>query len=373
MREVLSSDGNAELYAGFVTWGTERASRHTRGIEPIVSFRPELQIISVEQLNGTKRLLAERAEAAPRTVSSRYAFSGLLRCVHCGGAMTGKLIRQPRSGRQVRKYVCRRYQDAGTAGCTGQSLQESTVRPIVVRFIRQLFETRWPVSDYLDDAARLLDGGPTEGELRQRLEAELHEVDQAIGRLVEAIADGVIRSSQAKEKNLELLERKDRLQRRLAAAGERATLRAEMADAIALVGRDVGELIEDLDDASFKRLLRLVLVRLSISGVRRGNLFDGEINAYEFTPAFADLLSHSVTPLRRRSADHGDGRAPPTPASAGGPRRSRRATPGRRRAPSRPGSRDRIHASRYPDERPRPSGRRPSAAVRRSAGPATRH
>src|SRR3712207_4816984 len=71
VREVLSPDGNAELYAGFVTWGTERTSRHTRGIEPIVHFRPDLQIISAEQLNRTKRRLGERAQAAPRSVGSR--------------------------------------------------------------------------------------------------------------------------------------------------------------------------------------------------------------------------------------------------------------------------------------------------------------
>ncbi len=101
VREILSPHGNAEVYAGFVTWGTERRSRHTRGVDAIVHFRPELQIITVEQLNRTKRLLAERATTAPRSVRSPYLFSGLLRCVHCGGAMSGKLTRQPRSRRQV--------------------------------------------------------------------------------------------------------------------------------------------------------------------------------------------------------------------------------------------------------------------------------
>ena len=60
---------------------------------------------------------------------------------------------------------------------------------------KELFETRLPITGYLDDAARLLDGGPIEGELRQRLDAEMQGVDRAIGRLVEAIADGVLRVS----------------------------------------------------------------------------------------------------------------------------------------------------------------------------------
>ncbi len=298
VREILSPHGNAEVYAGFVTWGTERRSRHTRGVDAIVHFRPELQIITVEQLNRTKRLLTERATTAPRSVRSPYLFSGLLRCVHCGGAMSGKLTRQPRSRRQVRKYVCRRYQDAGKAGCTGQSLQESTVRRIVAEFLREVLERHLPLDDYFGDAARLVDGGPTEGELRQQLEAELHEVDRAVARLVEAIAGGVIQAAQAKEKNFELLERRERLERRLMAAEERVSLRDDMVDAMALVGSNVGDLIDELDDASFKRLVRLAFARLSIAGSRRGSHFAGELSAHEFTPAFADLLSHSLTPIR---------------------------------------------------------------------------
>lgn len=331
VREVLSPDGNAELYAGFVTWGTERKSRHTRGLEPIVNFRPELQIISVEQLNRTKRLLAERANLAPRTVGSAYVFSGLLRCVHCGGAMSGHSTRQPRSGVRVRKYVCRRYQDAGKAACTGQSLQESTVRRIVQSFMKELFETRLPLADYLDDAARLVDGGPTESEVRQHLEAELHEVDQSIGRLVTAIADGVLQAGQAKDKNFELLERKERIQHRLVAASKRATLRAEMADAMELVGHNLGDLIADLDDASFKQLVRLIFSRVSIGGNRRGSHFDGEVTAYEFTPAFADLLSHSITRLPHRSVDRGGADAAANGWCGDESRRCRREDPAHRR------------------------------------------
>ena len=295
VREILSVDGNAEVYAGFVTWGTERRSRHTRGIEPIVHFHPELQIISVERLNRTRRLLFERASTAPRSVGSPYLFSGLLRCARCGGAMSGKRALRPSSGLRVSKYVCRRYQDAGRSGCEGQSLQESTVRPIVERFLVELFEEHLNLGEYLEDAARLLDGGPTEDQIRQRLDAELHEVDRAIGRLVDAIADGVIQASHAKDKNLKLLEQREHLHRRLAAAGQQAKLRAEITEAFALVGRNLGELIRELDDVSFKRLVRLVFVRLTITGTGTGIHFQGAVGTYEFAPDFSDLLSHSIT------------------------------------------------------------------------------
>ncbi|MDP9359137.1 MAG: recombinase family protein, partial [Chloroflexota bacterium] len=338
VREVLSPDGNAELYAGFVTWGTESRSRYTRGLEPIVVHRPELQIISVEQLNRTKRLLAERARIPPRSAGSRYVFSSILRCSRCGGAMTGKFTKQARSGVRIPKYVCRLYQDAGKAGCAGQSLQESTIRPIVVEFLSELFETRLRLGDFLDDAARSLDGGSTEGQLYREVAAELHEVDAAIGRLVDAISNGVIAANQAKEKNLELLERKERLQRRLDESRERAGLRVEMADAFAVVGGDVRGLINDLDDASFKRLVRLVLNRFSITGTRRGQHFDGQIGNHEFSPAFNDLLSHSITSPRRRIAGRARARAPSSPASAGGPRRCRSVAPVLRTAAARPGS-----------------------------------
>ncbi len=328
IREILSPDGNAELYAGFVTWGTESRSRYTRGIDPIIVHRPELQIISIEQLNGTRRLLSERASIPPRSVGSRYVFSGVLRCARCGGAMSGKLAKQPRSGVQVRKYVCRRYQGAGKAGGEGQSLQESTVRPVVVEFLRQLFETRLRLGDYLEDAAHTLDGGPTEDQLRREVEADLHEVDTAMGRLVDAIANGVIAASQAKEKNMELLERKERLQRRLGSMRERAGLRTEMAEAFALVGRDVGGLLNDLDDASFKRLVRLVLNRFSITGNRRGQYFDGQVTDHEFAPAFDDLLSHSIIAVPGHSGDRAGARGRARRSSSDGPRRCRGAARG---------------------------------------------
>jgi len=372
VREVLSPNGNAELYAGFVTWGTERRSRHTRGIEPIVDFRPGLQIISVEQLNRTKRLLAERGKAAPRTVTSAYVFSGLLRCVHCGGAMSGHQVRQSRSGMQVRKYVCRRYHDAGKIGCAGQSLQEATVRRIVAGLVSQILEKRLALNEYLDDAARLLEGGPTENELRQRLEAELHDVEQAIVRLVEAIADGVIRASQAKEKNLDLLERKERIENRLLAASERGAIRAEMNDAMALVGRNTGDLIDGLDNASFKRLARLIFIRLSISGKQRGSHFDGEVTAYEFAPAFADLLSHSHTPVPRRSGGRGGGRGPSSRWSGGGSRPRPPAAPALRTGARRRRSPAPARGSRCRGGLPRSPGHRPCAARRRSAPRARR-
>lgn len=373
VREILSPGGNAEVYAGFVTWGTERRSRHTRGIEPIVHFHPDLQIISVEQLNQTKRLLAERATLPPRSVTSPFIFSGVLRCARCGGAMSGKRAKQPGSSARTPKYVCRRYQDAGRAGCPGQPLRESTARTIVEGFLVELFEERLSLDEYLEDAARLLDGGPTENQLRQQLEAELYEVNQAIQRLVDAIASGVIQASQAKEKNLELLEQKERLQRRLNAAGERAVLRAEMAAAFALVGRNLGELIRDLDDAAYKRLVRLVFVRLSISGSRRGRHFEGAVSAYEFTSALSDLLSHSITRSHRRIADRVRARAPSSPASVGEPRRCRSAAPSPRTGLARPENPARSHASRSHDESPEPRAHPRSAVTRRSAAPARRH
>jgi DNA invertase Pin-like site-specific DNA recombinase len=348
VREILHPDGNAELYAGFVTWGTESRSRYTRGVEPIVVFHPDLQIITVEQLNRTKRRLSENAKTPPRSVSSPFVFSGIIRCPRCGGAMSGKNAAQPRGGPRVRKYVCRLYQDAGRVGCVGQTLQESTIKPIVVGFLGEVFATRLRLADYLEDAARALDGGPTEDQLRREIEAELHEVEASLARLVDAIAGGVIGASQAKEKNFELLERRERLQRRLGGVRERESLRTEMAEAFALVGSDVRELLRELDDVALKRLVRLVFTRFSVTGTRRGHYFDGQVTSYEFTAAFADLLSHSITPARRRSAGPGGARGSATPPSSGESRCCPSASPARRPVSSHPGNPARTRATMSP-------------------------
>ncbi len=103
-----------ELYAGFVTWGKQKRSRHLRDFDTARVFRQDLQIVPLEQWDRAQRIRTERKRVPPRSVSSPYLLSGLLRWPHCGGAMSGH---RPRNRPPF--YTCHLRSDGGAAACEG--------------------------------------------------------------------------------------------------------------------------------------------------------------------------------------------------------------------------------------------------------------
>ena len=109
-----------KLYAGLLIWGESSRSRFTRDFEATTHYVSELQIVSLEQFNRCQEIRQQRYKMAPRSVSSPFVFSGLLRCKHCGSSMIGMRqtkVRADGRTKEWRLYTCRAYHSSGKTAC----------------------------------------------------------------------------------------------------------------------------------------------------------------------------------------------------------------------------------------------------------------
>ncbi len=274
-----------EMYAGFVTWGKVRRSRHLRDFETARVFRPDLQVVTLEQWNRVQRLCEERKRVPPRSVSSPYLFSGLIKCSHCSGAMSG--IRK--RGKASPQYWCNLRSGGGASACTGQSVSESVAKDATARFLRDLFAERLSLERYVEGAAQQF--GRSRDSVLEEARARLQTTVQRKRNLIDAVADGVLSSGDIKQKLREIDEQRALLERQIAAESGRNELREEIAMAIrTLRAEGLASRIEGLCDPSFQRLCRLVFTRLTFGGSGRGHNRIGSVDAYTFTPEFAHLF-----------------------------------------------------------------------------------
>ena len=277
-----------ELFAGFVTWGRKKRSRLLQDFETARVFRADLQIVSLEQWNRVQRIREERKRVPPRSVSSPFLFSGLIKCPHCGGAMSG--VR--RRDRTAPSYVCSLRGGGGTAACRGQVLSESFVRAAVTRFLEDLFTDRILLEPFVESAARRYGSERLDDELVQEIKSDLQVLENQKRNLIDAVATGVLRGADIAAKNVELKEQRERLQHRLDTVGARRELRSEIAAATRLLqGGGLAARIAQLPDPALQRLCRLVLRRFTCYSTGRGHVRICEVDSYELTPEFADFLA----------------------------------------------------------------------------------
>ena len=89
-----------EIYTGTLIWGRNSV----RGLPPIRVENAYPAIVSKETFDHIQSLMKERAPVSlhPKRVASRYLWSGLARCGHCGKALVGQ---DAKSGK-FSYYIC---------------------------------------------------------------------------------------------------------------------------------------------------------------------------------------------------------------------------------------------------------------------------
>jgi len=279
------------LYAGLLVWGARCTSRFMKDFEGVQHHRPDLQIVSMEQYNRCQRLIRERRKVPPTSVGSPYVFSGVLRCRHCGGRMVGKRQRERRAARQglEKRYECRAYHVLGKQGCRGQSVYETTAKKAFLPAIVDLLENRLRLDAALREVACEL-AAPSAGQRKETFAAELAAIATAQERLVDAVAEGLLPPDAIRRKQLDLMEKREYIEKRLATLHRNRESTAEIARALDLVQSDLGQLLENAPEPQLARLCRLVFRSFSVE-VEVANGRTARIAGYEFTPEFADLLA----------------------------------------------------------------------------------
>lgn len=277
------------MYAGLLVWGVNCTSRFMKDFEGAQHHRPNLQIVSLEQFNRCQRLMRERRRVPPSSVGSPYVFSGVLRCRHCGGRMVGKRQKERRSAGQSleKRYECRAYHVLGKQGCRGQSVYETTAKKAFLPAVVDLLDHHLQLDDALREVAGELAGSAT-GQRREGYAAELSAIASAQERLVDAVAQGLLPPEAIRRKQLDLMEKKEQVEKRLAALQRNRESTAEIARALELVQSDLGQLLDTAPEPQLARLCRLVFRSFSVD-VANGR--SPTIGGYEFTPEFADLLA----------------------------------------------------------------------------------
>ena len=290
------------IYAGIVVWGRHVKSKHLKGYQPVERHVPELQIVTFERFNRAQELAKQRSWMPPKSIGSPFLFSGLLKCRHCGAATVGQRHNKDRRGTRIEWhfYQCRRHHQHGEVACTGECVSEEVARSAIESFMGGVL-AKINLQGYLEDAAREMAG---DDDRANKLKGDIEEADMGLKRLADAVAVGALDLEAARQKTLELRERKERASKRLSTGQSGNALGAELKAAMKLVSQDLPGLLKEMEAERFRDLTRLVLRRFSVKVSGKWNKRRGQVESYEFTPEFKDFwLTHSTKVVELRGLE----------------------------------------------------------------------
>jgi len=109
---------------------------------------------------------------------------------------------------------------------------------------------------------------------------------------VEAVADGLLTPDAIRKKQLDLMEKREHVEKRLASLDRARESSTEIQQALQLVeSGDLEELLENAPVPQLARLCRLVFRSFSAEGEGHSYSRKGVLLSYEFTAEFQDLLA----------------------------------------------------------------------------------
>jgi site-specific DNA recombinase len=271
---ILAND----IYAGRRVWNRTRmvrdpdTGRRISRVNPREEWQwhdaPEARIVDQTLFERVQALREERSKGAavPHKRSKRL-LSGLLRCGVCGGPMSaagaGHNNRYPR-------IMCTRAREAGTCSATRRIPIKPIERDVVATLRRQLADPdvlAGYVSEFREAHRAAADAATRD---KTKIERRLAEISKAMGRLVDAIADGVMSPEEARSRLAELRAEKAQLDERLELAKQELSvveLHPEAVNAyradLETLGDALAEAVEAHDQdvlASLRRLIDSVIV-----------------------------------------------------------------------------------------------------------------
>lgn len=158
--------------AGLIRWHGET---YPGAHEPLIT--PDLWQAYQDRREANRRI-------APRTKSSSYLLSGLVKCARCGGPMAGG------AAPQGPRFRCNRSRDLGSeVGCMGGYVQMSVVEAEVLAWLQAKVDDVDAVALTADrtSAVRV----SAEAEARRAAQA-IARVDESLQRLTVQLAEGLV-------------------------------------------------------------------------------------------------------------------------------------------------------------------------------------
>lgn len=195
---------------------------------------------------------------------SQYLLSGLLRCGHCNGPMTGKSGSRRKDGSLYRSYLCVSAKKTRAACSYPNNHRAEKLEQAVLDYLGQFSDPR--------QVAKLLKGSGEASSKRleqdlARSEKKLADLDRDFHQNLELLKKGVLNEDEFSSANAKRRDQRTALETRLADLRtelEQKQDAEEAASTLPLKVRSFAESFEALDTPKSKAILQTILARVFV-------------------------------------------------------------------------------------------------------------
>ncbi|MBX3420750.1 MAG: recombinase zinc beta ribbon domain-containing protein [Pirellulaceae bacterium] len=173
----LSTDGELTT--------AQRSGKRAGEFAPIIVRDNHKALIDKSTFDAVQAKLKERSKVGGGP-ARKHLLSGILRCGHCGGILTGSSGNQGRSKKRPRYtyYKCKRARVSGT--CENYAVRADVIEPAMIEYFRSVWQTpagrkslRTALASLTDETLRM------RTECRESLLAQMIKLDQQITKRTE--------------------------------------------------------------------------------------------------------------------------------------------------------------------------------------------
>jgi hypothetical protein len=259
--------GNESL-RGALVWGLRPRPGNPRPeLVRIEGFYP--RIFSDEEFAEIQAVLARRRGVAGSTNRSVYLLSGIARCAHCRGPLTGKVGMKRRRGGRYRNYWCRNHMRAREKCAHANGHAQGRLERAVLEALAAYADPEAAGRCLVAEAARRqgeAEAAEDEAELK-RVEGELAVIDREFLVQMRLLAKGgiseeqfVLANADASARKAELEGRREELRGRLERRARAGEARRERVLAVRSFLADFGQLSPQEQKARLQGILEVVWV-----------------------------------------------------------------------------------------------------------------
>jgi site-specific DNA recombinase len=257
---------NNEAYCGNLVFGGRPGHPAIRSGEPPVRVEDAWPaIVDKDTFWQVQEKMARNAPQAvhPRTVPSFYLLSGILFC-SCGSAMVGHSAKSHR----YYYYTCNRSYKQGREACNSMILPKDKIEQLVINQVKQKVLDRQCLEELVKLVNAELDAGHAViKEKISNIDVEIHEVENRLSRLYDALETGKLNLSDLAPRIKALRMRQDNLSKIRVIAEAEMTLQGYQQldiDAVRSYVADLSNILEESEVAQRKAFLRSFVKKIVI-------------------------------------------------------------------------------------------------------------
>jgi site-specific DNA recombinase len=245
---------DSPLYAGYIDTG-DQVVRATH--EPL---------IDKDTYRLAREIVKSRRKQGPRTKTSPNLLAGIPRCAGCDRKLVCQANEWEGQAGQVRKWSTFRHSPTefvGAKKCEGAYVNAATLEEIVLATVRECAQSEELQEMTVESATEHMRANGTDpGQQLRELQAELGRLDAQFTRWADRLDAGLIDEKQFGQRNAQLMERRDHVQRRVAEIERELAEREALEVSVAEVKRvltDLDALWEAMTFEERREMLRNVI------------------------------------------------------------------------------------------------------------------